>query len=224
MFVRISGWLTLFVFLLSVSGNYGIAESRPAAKKLPKITKKHANIKGFRSAKFGMKEKDVIKAISKDFKISRGKVKRNIHPIEKTTTLDITVPKMLAIGGTANVFYIFGYKSKKLIQVNIVWGKGAAKQVDGQGIVDLANFLRTHLLKKEYQKEGFVANHRMSDINTIVFRGLDKKNRMALLLLTAPTAKKGEDLENAKKHYSLKLSYLMDHLNSDIFAIKDDDF
>ena len=196
MLLRTSGWLVLTVFLLSVSGTYDIAESRSEAKKSPQINKKLANIKGFRSAHFGMKEGSIYKAISKDFKISKSKVKRAIHPLEKTTTLEITVPKLLEIGGTAKVFYIFGYKSKKLIQVNINWGKGTANKVDGGKIVDLANFLRKHLIKKQYQKEGFVANARMNDVTTIVFRGTDEKNRMALLLLTTPVAKKGEDLKD----------------------------
>ena len=46
-------------------------------------SQKWANIEGFRSAQFGMKERDVLKAIFKDFKIHRKKVSRFEHPNEK---------------------------------------------------------------------------------------------------------------------------------------------
>ena len=64
----------------------------------------------------------------------------------------------------------------------------------------------------------------MNDVTTIVFRGKDKKNRMALLVLTSPKAKKGEDTKKAGEKVSLKLSYLLDAENPDILTIKDDDF
>jgi hypothetical protein len=224
MLFRTSGLLILSVFLLSVSGSYSIAESRPAAKNLPQIKKKLANIKGFRSGRFGMKEGEVLKAISKDFKISKNKVRRFSHSLEKTTNLEITVPKILEIGGTAKVNYTFGYKSKKLIQVNVVWGAGIAKKVNSKEIVDLANFLRTHLVKKQYKKEGFVANARMNENQTIVFRGSDNNNRMALLVLTTLNAKKSDDPKNAQKILNLKLSYILDPVKLDILTIKDDDF
>ena len=188
--------------------------------------KKMAEIKGFRSARFGMKKRDVYKAISKDFKISKNNIKRETHPIEKTTTLQISVPELLEIGGKAKVFYILGYKSKKLIQVNVVWGAGAGVKSDSQEIVNLANFLRTHFTKKQYQKDMFVANARLNDSTTIVFRGKDKKNRMALLTLNAVQQTNAEAEKKPAQVFSLNLSYMLDPENSDIFTIKikDDDF
>ena len=106
----------LTVYLIFGSGTYSIAEAQTETRKLTQSPKKMADIKGFRSARFGMKERDVYKAISKDFKISKNNIKRETHPIEKTTTLLISVPELLEIGGKAKVFYILGYKSKKLIQ------------------------------------------------------------------------------------------------------------
>ena len=224
MLLRATGWLALSVFLLTLSGTADIAESQTAKKKSTQPTKKQAKIEGFRSAKFGMKEKDIYRAITKDFKISKSKVKRSTSALEKTTSLEITVPKLLGVGGAAKIGYIMGYKSQRLMQVNVVWGRGAAKKVDPQTVVDAANFLRTHLIKKQYMKEGFVANGRMDDVTTIVFRGKDKKNRMALLILTSPKANKGEDVKKAAQNISLKLSYMLDPENPDILTIKDDDF
>ena len=151
MLLRTTGWLALSVFFLTLSGTVDIAESQTA--------KKLAKIEGFRSAKFGMKEKDIYRAITKDFKISKGKVRRSSHSLAKTTNLEITVPKLLGVGGTAKIGYIMGFKSKRLMQVNVVWGRGAeesGRKVKAQNIVDAANFLRNHLKKNNIRKKGLL--------------------------------------------------------------------
>tara|TARA_Y100001936_G_C16006989_1_gene631344 strand:+ start:67 stop:741 length:675 start_codon:yes stop_codon:yes gene_type:complete len=224
MFYRITGYLTLFLLLLAIPGTVNITESKAQTKDSKPVNKRPAKIDGFRSAKFGMKDKDVLRAIQKDFKIQKSEVTRGVSSIEQTATLSIEVPKLLPVGGPAKIGYIFGYKSKKLVQVNIAWGKGATKNVDGKSVVDAANFLRTHLIKKQYKKEGFVANARMNDQTTVVFRGKDKKNRMALLVLNVPKANKDENAKTTLKNVSLKLSYLQDAENPDILTIGEDDF
>ena len=216
MLLRVTSYLALSLFLITLSGATDIAEQQRA--------KKQANIEGFRSAKFGSKEKNVLKAIIKDFKISKRKVKRSVHPLTRTTSLEIKVPKLLEVGGPAKIFYIFGYKSKRLMSVNILWGTGVDEKVDPQTVVDAANLLRMHLIKKQYEKEGFLANTRLDDVSTIVFRGKDKKNRLALLVLTGSKAKKDKDAQKVVSNFSLKLSYVLNAENPDIFTIKDDDF
>jgi hypothetical protein len=222
MFLHKTAWLALGIFLITFLTG-GIAESQaplkdPKAAQLSK--KKWKVIDGFRSAKFGMDGKRVLQAIAKDFKISKSRVKRQVHPTTKTTSLEIILPKLLHIGGPAKIGYILGFKSQKLIQVNAVWGRGVAEKVDAQGVVNVANFLRVHLLKKQYKREGFIANGRMDDISTIVFRGLDKKGRMALLILTTPKANKDEGVEKAKQKYTLKLSYILKSSAPDVFRPK----
>src|SRR5207244_3808179 len=80
-----------------------------------------AAIDGFRQARFGMTEDQLRQAIKKDFPAAAAKLKVSTHPSEKTTVLTVTVADLLPQTGTARVFYVLGYKSKKLIQVNIVW-------------------------------------------------------------------------------------------------------
>lgn len=48
-------------------------------------------LNGFRSAQFGMTERDVIKLIKNDFGLGKKHVSRKIHPNEKTVTLGIEV-------------------------------------------------------------------------------------------------------------------------------------
>ena len=153
-------------------------------------------------------------------------MKKGAHPAEKTASLEIIVPELFRIGGTAKVGYVFGHKSKKLMQINVMWGQGAAENVDGQAVVDTANMLRVHFLKKRYQEEGLVANGKLSDTSTMVFRGEDKKGRMILLLLTTAKAASELSVEEAQSKVMLVLSYISNPGNPDVLdiSIKDDEF
>jgi hypothetical protein len=212
----------LLVFSLVLSGN--LVEAKPDTKNSNASTpkKKWASIKGFRSAKFGMTEKQVSRAISKDFKISSSKTKRTENSLEKTVVLGIEVPELLKAAGPAKISYTFGYKSKKLIQVAVLWGTGATP---AQNIVNTANLLRVHLLKKQYL-DGAIANAKVSDTSTIVFRGSDKEKRMAVLVLTTPTPNKDQTNKTDKSKVTLKLSYILNPSKPDIFTIniKEGDF
>jgi len=185
-----------------------------------------SDIKGFRSAKFGMNEKSVFRAIAKDFKLAKSKVKKDTNPIEQNTFLEIVVPDLFRTGGTAKVAYIFGHKSKKLMHINVMWGKGATENVDGKAVVDTANLLRTHFLKKQYKEEGLVANGKLSDNQTLVFRGRDKKDRMIIVVLSTGPKQEGQTNEQAINNTTLLLSYVSNPDKPDVrdISIKDDEF
>ncbi len=68
------------------------------------ISQKWADVSGFRSARFGMKERDVKKAINNDFGLGKNKINRIVHPHEKTVSLGIEVPELLPESGLAKVF------------------------------------------------------------------------------------------------------------------------
>ena len=234
-----SNWffLLVLIYFLLISG---LPVEAQAPTRIDKLVKKNATAKektgksifdlmqanpwskitGFRSAKFGMNEKSVYRAIAKDFDLPKRKVKKVIHSSEKTTTLEITVPDLFRTGGTAKVAYVLGYKSKKLIMVHIYWGRGAAEKVDGENVVRLANTLRTHFLKKRYIKDKLVVNGKVSDTQTVVFRGKDQKNRMVTLVLNAPGKQGEETLEDAVKKISLVLSYIVDPDNPDVLSVE----
>ena len=67
MLFRSTGWLFLSIFFLTflTTTPTSIAKTQTPTKS----EKKWAEVDGFRSAKFGMREKDVYRAINKDFKI-----------------------------------------------------------------------------------------------------------------------------------------------------------
>ena len=163
-----------------------------------------AVINGFRSANFGYKEGDVFSAIKKDFKINKKDVSRVINQQEKTVTLGIDTKDLLAGSGPSKIFYILGYKSKRLIHVNVTWGRPIQKKFNPQAVVSTANQLRNYFAQKKYQKNGFALNAQLGEGVILVFQGKDKKGRAARLLLSNPKNKDGEAGENI----SLTLSYL----------------
>src|SRR5207245_5841546 len=75
-----------------------------------------ATIDGFRQARFGMSEEQVRQAVRKDFPAAAATLASAVHPSEKTTILSLSVTDLLPHTGKARLSYIFGYRSKKLIQ------------------------------------------------------------------------------------------------------------
>ena len=179
-----------------------------------------AVIDGFRSAKFGYKEGDVLRAIKKDFKINKNAVSRGVNSNEKTVFLMIDVKDLLAGSVPSKVIYIFGYKSKKLIQVKVVWGKLAQKKPNIETIVSIATQLSNYFRQKRYQENGFASYRQLAEELILVFQGKDQKARAARLLLSNPKNRDGEAGENI----TITLSYIEKPEDPDVFKIKDGDF
>ena len=172
-----------------------------------------ASIDGFRSAKFGFNESEVFKAINKDFRVKKKNVSRLVNSNEKTVTLSIDVKDLLVGSGSSKIFYIFGYKSKKLIHVNVVWGSPVQKKPNAEAVISTANQLRNYFAQKRYQKNGFALNAQLGEGTILVFQGIDQKGRAAVLLLNNPKNKDGKVGDSI----SLTLSYIEKPESPDVF-------
>jgi len=164
---------------------------------------------------------EVTKAIFQDFGIASGKITIINHPTELTQSLAITVEQLIPRFGKSKVAYVFGYRSNKLMQVNIFFGHGVDKSVTTQQVVDLGNILGNHFFNKRYQEDGLVAHAKLNDGSVLIFRGKDQKGRMVLLRLSNPQPNEGnkEDLK-----ITLSLSYIEKPEQPDAFQLKEDDF
>ena len=152
--------------------------------------------------------------------INKNGVSRVINQQEKTVTLGIDVKDLLAGSGSSKVFYILGYKSKRLIHVNVIWGRSIEKKPNAEAVVSAANQLRNYFAQKKYQKNGFALNAQLGEGVILVFQGKDRKGRAARLLLSNPKNKGGEVGENI----TLTLAYIEKPEDPDVFKIKDGDF
>ena len=212
------GVLALFT---SGAGLFASENDELATDKSIKNTKPWANIDGFRSAKFGMQMDKVKDAIVRDFNIFEREINVITHPTEQTQNLGIAIDKLLPISGKTRVVYVFGYESKKLMQVNILMGHPVDTNITPQQVVDSGNLLGNHFFKKRYQEDGLVAHARLNDGSVLIFRGKDQKGRMVLLRLSNPQPS-NEDNEGLK--IALNLSYIEKPGQPDVHKFKEGDF
>lgn len=206
--------LVLVFFQQEVEAKQGATLASSETLQLDKNT---LEINGFRSALFGMTEKEVLKAIYKDYKVSKSKIKRSIHSTEKTVSFNFKVKSLLPNSGRAKLFYVFGYKAKRLIQVNILWDRTSVPKFDPQRIIDTANRLRAHFLSRNFRKEDLVVNNKLSDGSFLVFRGSDFNGKRVVLLLVNPVPKEGQ---KPNQNINLRLSYIANPDSPDIYKIK----
>ena len=214
--------LAFGVFIFTLSAELENAESQFSNNdetETVNTNKKWAVIDGFRSAKFDMNEKQVLRAIARDFKIAKSKVKRKTHAANKTIVLKIEVDNLMPIGGTAHIGYILGYKSKRLMHINIVWGIGLTKEKDTREVVTLSNILRAHFNKKRYQKKNFISYGQLTSTHKIPFRGQDKKGRTIVMHLLFPKNMDGKG-GNPVNNRILKISYVENMDEPDLFDFK----
>ena len=184
-------------------------------------SQKWAVVSGFRSAQFGMNERDILKAIKSDFGLGKKQVSRQVHPNEKTITLGIKVSKLLPESGPVKIFYILGYKTRRLIHIKVIWGRPVMKDPNAEAVVATANQLRNHFVQKKYQKKGFALNAQLGAGVILVFQGKDRKGRAARLLLSNP---KSEGDKKAGENIALTLSYIEKPEDPDVYRIKEGDF
>lgn len=193
---------------------------KPAA---PQAQRPAAAIDGFRSARFGMDEAAVKKSITVDFAIKDDKVRRDLHPTEKTTVLTIGAENLLPDTGPAIVSYILGFTSQKLTQVNVMWPQSA-----GANLASAAMVLRNHFLGQEFRSDSVIANVQLSDGSLLAFRGIDQKGRMVTVTFH-PTPQQQGDGKDAKtdkprEEAYLRLSYVETPDKPDVFVLEPGQF
>ena len=174
-----------------------------------------ASIDGFRAARFGMTEEELRRAIRKDFPKAGLSVATN--PSEKTTVLSLTESGLLPDTGPARISYILGYRSKRLIEVNILWVSNGASASDAT-VVGTANNLRDYFSAQRFKAQSVVRNRKLEDGAILVFRASDEGGRMVLLLLSGSgaAARRGK---STPPPLTLQLSYIADGAHPDIFRI-----
>jgi hypothetical protein len=219
------GTMALAALLLAAPGAVSPGWSAPPPSETsaqpPAATGEAAHVEGFRSARWGMSETEVKAAIAGDFKIPADKLKPESNVSERTGVLTVQVPELIEGARIARVSYIFGYTTKKLIQVNLVWGTPVDPQIKPEGVVAAANQLRDLFVSQGYAPGTVVVNARAGDGEVIVFQGQDADKHTTLLrLVSTPPPKK----EKSPPQTALFLSYILDSRNPDIFRLKKGSF
>ncbi|MDP6816573.1 MAG: hypothetical protein QF449_00860 [Alphaproteobacteria bacterium] len=206
----------VFTALLFSSAQFAAAQSDDEAKA--------ASVEGFRTAHLGMSEADVMDLVREEFGLDEDAVRREENSLEKTTSLIVAANDLIPESGPSRVAYIFGYNSKSLIQVNIVWGNPIDTNTTAQKLVATANILRNYFSAGGYKN--VIVNQPVEVGATVVFRGSDDEGRMVLLVLNATRASDDQSEEGgeAAQRVSLRLSYMENPGNPDIYRVQEGQF
>src|SRR5262249_7683996 len=154
-------------------------------------------------------------AIRREFPDAR--IARTVHPSEKTTVLSITVAGLLPDTGNARIYYILGYRSKTLVQVNLLWISDRSTSAD-EALVGAANSLRDYFISQKYKGDNPVANRQVAQNTIIVFRTTDLKGRTILLVLSGALAG-ALPVQQQQPPLTLELAYIENAARPDIFRI-----
>jgi len=176
-----------------------------------------AKVEGFRSAKFGMSEAEVKHAIATDFGIKGNGVREQPNSGERTKALVVKVPDLLQGGGTADVSYIFGYHTKKLIQVSVSWSKATDNKMTPEQLFSNSSVLRAHFMSEGFKRETIATNMPISG-GLLIFRGSDAKDHTTMLILQG-TFTQGEHNQRILTPASLLLFYVEDAKAPDVYRL-----
>lgn len=181
-----------------------------------------ASVDGFRSAKFGMSETEVKGIIAKEFGVKADAIREQPNAGERTKALLIKVPDLLQGGGTAEVSYIFGYQSKKLIQVSVAWSKAIDDKMTPEQLFSNSSVLRAHFMGEGFKPDTVASNMPING-GLLIFRGSDDNDRTAMLILQG-TLTQGENNQRILTPTSLLLFYVADAKAPDVYRLPSGSF
>jgi hypothetical protein len=176
-----------------------------------------AEINGFRSARFGMTEPQVRSAIEKDFRLAPDAIHSEENKAEQTHVLIVQAPDVLPGGGIASISYVFGFKSKTLIQVGLSWSKATDEKMTPEQLFSNANVLRSHFVGAGYKPDTVATNMPVNG-GILMFRGSDAQDRTTMLILQG-TFSQGENNQREMTPTALLLFYIADAKSPDIYRL-----
>jgi hypothetical protein len=213
---RANGQLLLVAgFLLMV---LGLAAN---AQDLPKY-----EVTGFRDARFGMTEPEVRAVVKKSFAVKDADIKAAPNPAEGTTLLTVRVNSLDPGPGPATITYIFGNKSKKLIQVNLGWGEDAQnKPADADAIIAAGARLERYFQSFSWRKDSTRVNVPAGDNTVVLFAGEDEKKGAVRVLVDGikyQMNREGKETSSPdpKGPPKLVINYIADRENPDVAKVE----
>ena len=184
----------------------------------PALAAATAEVMGFRSAHFGMTEAEVRGAIERDFKVKPDAIQAEENKAEQTHVLVVRVPDVLPGGGAADVSYVFGFKSKTLIQVGVSWSKATDEKLTPEQLFSNANVLRAHFISAGYKPETIATNMPVNG-GVLMFRGSDPQDRTTLLILQGTFSQGENSNQRILTPTALLLFYIADTKSPDVYRL-----
>lgn len=202
------------------------SSANPETTQTAPATKQPVTVDGFRSARFGMTEADVRKAIATDFQLSGKAVRHSENPVQRTAVLTITVPDVLPDGGKARIEYVFGFKSHTLIEVDLTWSAAIDPTMKAPTLVRNGQLLQSYFLGEGFAPHRFTANVLLANGSMLLFRGRDADGHAVVLTLTGTVNRndKAKPRTITLDPTTLSLTYIANPAHPDVFHLQKGSF
>ena len=164
-----------------------------------------------------MTEAQVRSAIERDFKVRPDEIRSEENKAEQTQVLAVPGPDVLPGGGTASVSYVFGFKSKTLIQVGLSWSKATDEKMTPEQLFSNGNILRSHFMEAGYKADTISTNMPING-GLLMFRGSDARERTTVLVLQGNFSQ-GENNQRILTPTALLLFYIADAKSPDVYRL-----
>ena len=207
------------------------AAPRSAATTPAPATAGDYDIRGFRSANFGMTQAQTRAAVAADFGAAvAAKITESVNPAEGTTILQVTVPRLEPGPGAAQLTYIFGASSKTLAHINVVWmldGEPDANQ--RQSIMTAAGVLANYFQTLPNPPRSTLANNGAAVVgpNTLLVYGASDRKGAGIQVVADGISYQATSADNKpanspppKGPATLQVSYISNTANPDVIRIK----
>jgi hypothetical protein len=192
------------------------------------LATRQAAVTGYRSARFGMTRAEVLAMAAKDFP-ERTRVEESDSP-DRTHLVSISVPSAEPGPGPATINYVFGATTKRLIAVNVIWliegepAPAVRAQMIAAGSALTADFLG-YFWKPLTVARGVPAG----PIAVILFASADDSDRGVEVRLDGIQYDFTINGQPARSQeptgpVRLRLSYVANRTNPDIYRIKPGEF
>jgi hypothetical protein len=171
--------LALSALLLSAAAQAQAQTQAPAQAQPQKY-----EVTGFREARFGMTETEVRNVAGKAFGLKPADLVSGTNAVEGTTVVTAKLTSLDPGPGPARIAYIFGASSKKLIQVNVVWGEEVATPpVDSNAIIAAGTRLQHYFADFGWRKDTTRAGIPVGENTVALFAGDDEKKGAVRLIV-----------------------------------------
>jgi hypothetical protein len=193
--------------------------SKAQPQELPKY-----EVTGFRDARFGMTEPEVRAAVKKSFAVKDADIKTAANPTEGTTLLIARADALDPGPGPATITYIFGNKSKRLIQVNVAWGEDAPN-TDPNAIIAAGTRLERYFQGFSWRKDTTRVGVPVGENTVVLFAGEDEKKGAVRLVVDGIKYQMNREgnqttSPDPKGPPKLVINYIADRENPDVAKIE----
>jgi hypothetical protein len=201
------------------------AQAQDQPKQQPQDQPKY-EVTGFRDARFGMTEAEVRAALKKSFAVKDADIKTDANTTEGTTLLIVRVDSLDPGPGPATITYIFGNKSKKLIQVNVVWGEDAPNNSsDANAVIGAGTRLERYFQGFSWRKDTTRVGVPVGENTVVLFAGEDEKKGAVRLVVDGIKYQMNREgsqttSPDPKGAPKLVINYIGDRENPDVAKIE----